>query len=287
MKEPVREYLKVLKAACICWKIEQGRATQYISHIEEFDKAKNLSQEHILAYYESVEIVELFRLWESRLHEFPGLEKKIQNACKKGPFLREGERINASSNKPRNDAFCFLVAGKFLAAGIPVVNVDGTFSRRFDGYETNSDVTFAWKEKTITVECKRPQSERQLLRRAKQARDQITRSGHSGVIAVDCSVLRRPAGTILENSSPTEAASQLSEWLETKIEPKIRSILSRQILGMLLFSRVPAMTPLDLVDNRGNPIYRRDCISSWLAVGSPYCPDGDILRDVASMFRKQ
>jgi hypothetical protein len=84
--------------------------------------------------------------------------------------LREGETTNASSNRPRNDAFCYLVAGKFLAADIPIVNVDGIFSCRFDGYETNADFTFAWKEKLITVECKRPQSEKQLLRRAKPAR---------------------------------------------------------------------------------------------------------------------
>ncbi len=283
----MREYLKALKVACNWWKIKQGRATEYIRRLEEFDKAKILSQEHILAYYESFEIVELFRLWKRHIHEFPGLEGKIRKACEKGPFLGDGERPNASSNRPRNDAFCYLVAGKFLASGIPVLNVDGIFSCRFDECEANSDFTFTWQEQTIAVECKRLQSERQLLKRANQARDQIIRSGRCGVIAIDCSVLRRPAGTVLENSSPTQAEFQLSEWLRTQIEPKVRSSLSCQILGMLLFSRIPAMTTLDLVDNRGNPIYRRDCISSWLAVGSRDCSHWNILRNVASMFRKQ
>ena len=287
MRQPVTEYLEALEEACNWWQIERGRATEYMHRLEEFGKVEVLSQKHILAYYESVEIVELFILWKSRIHEFPGLEEKIRKACEKGPFLREGETTNASSNRPRNDAFCYLVAGKFLAAGIPILNVDGIFSCRFDGCETNADFTFAWKEKLITVECKRPQSERQLLRRAKHARKQIIRSGRCVVIAIDCSVLRRPAGTVLESSSPTEDAFQLTEWLETTIVPKVQSSLSRQILGMLLFSRIPTMTILDLVDNRGNPICRRDCISSWLAVGSRDGPDGNILRNVASMFRKQ
>ncbi len=286
MKEPATEYLIALKAACNWWKIEQGRATEYIRRLEEFSKAMILSQEHILAYYESFEIVELFRLWKRHIHEFPGLEEKIQKACEKGPFLCEGERPNVSSNRPRNDAFCYLVAGKFLASGIPVLNVDGIFSCRFDKCETNADFTFTWNDKLIPVECKRLQSERQLLRRANQARDQIIRSGRCGVIAIDCSVLSRPAGTVLENSSPTEAEFQLSEWLRTQIGPIVRPSLSSQILGMLLFSRIPAMTTIDLVDNRGNPIYRRDCISSWLAVGSPACSHQHILRNVASRFRK-
>ena len=192
MRQPVSEHLEALKEACNWWQIEQGRATEYISRLEEFGRAKCLSEEHILAYYESVEIVELFRFWKRHIREFPGLEGKIRKACQKGPFLREGEKTQSSNNRPRNDAFCYLVAGKFLAAGIPVVNVDGIYSCRFDGCATNADFTFAWREKLIIVECKRPQSERQLQRRAKQARDQIIRSGHDGVISIDCSVLRRP-----------------------------------------------------------------------------------------------
>ena len=62
--------------------------------------------------------------------------------------------------------FVIFVAGKFLASGIPVLNVDGIFSCRFDKCETNADFTFTWNDKLIPVECKRLQSERQLLRRA-------------------------------------------------------------------------------------------------------------------------
>lgn len=141
-------YLHKLKDACAWLNIEQGRAADYRRLLDEFDKGGR-SDKHILAYYESREIVELFELWEKRVDEFPGLSDKIRDIYKKGPVLCENEIIKSSSNRSRNDAFCFLVAGKFLAAGISVVKVDGIASRRVI-CDSKADFTFRWK-KTILM----------------------------------------------------------------------------------------------------------------------------------------
>ena len=284
-KQAIGTYQHKLKAACEWLDIDQGRAAEYIRLLDEFEKARNLSVEP-LAYYESYEIVKLFELWEKQVDEFPGLKDKIREVCKKGPVLREDETMNALSNRPRNDAFCFFVAGEFLAADISVVRVDKIDSRHAT-CESNADFTFRWEESYIDVECKRLQSEKQLRKRAEKARNQITQSGRCGIIAIDCSVLCRPAGTVLENSAPDDAEFLLSEWLRTNIEPKIRSSLSSRILGFILFARVPAMTSVRIIDPRENFVRRRDVISSWLVVRNPGCPNFEILRSIALRLSNQ
>ena len=73
--------------------------------------------------------MDLFELWEHRATAFPGLAGNIRTVCSKGPLLREEENAAASSNRARNDAFGYLVAGRLLAAGVPVVAVDGIHTR--------------------------------------------------------------------------------------------------------------------------------------------------------------
>lgn len=139
----------------------------------------------------------------------------------------------------------------------------------------------------IDVECKRLQSKKGLLKRAKAARSQITQSNRCGIIAIDCSVLYRPTGTVLETSAPDAAESQLSKWLETNIEPNIRSSLSPRILGFILFARVPTMTSVGIINSRGDFFRRRDSISSWLVIGNPGCPNFEILRSIELRFKNQ
>ena len=285
-KQTTTNYRHKLDAACEWLKIGKGRAADYRRLLDEFDKG-SLSGEHILAYYESYEIVELFELWKERVDEFPGLRDKIRDVYKKGPVLVENERIRSSSNRPRNDAFCFLVTGKFLAADISVVKVDGIASRHVI-CESNVDFTFRWEESYIDVECKRPQSEERLLERAKEARRQITRLGRYGIIAIDCSVLYRPPGTVLETSDLDNAEFRLSKWLETNIVPKILPSLSPKILGFILFAKVPAMTAVGrILNSSGNLYRRRDIISSWLVVVNAACPNSEILRRINLRLENQ
>ena len=287
MKRSADEYIRNLETACKFLKIERGRAREYVRHLVEFNRAETLTPEHLLAYYESCVIEELFDLlWKNYFEVFPGIEKKIRKACAKGPFLREDEMPKTSSNRPRNDAFCYLVAGKFLSAAISVVSVDGISSRHFT-CETSADLTFLWENKHVSVECKRPQSQEAMRGLAKKALKQLSSTGGCGIIAIDCSVICRPNGTVFEASSQEEAEYELYEQLSHDILPELNSMSAELLLGFLLFSRIPAMTAIDLVDGGGKPIRRRECIISWLAVGSRVDQEYGILRKAADMLRAQ
>ncbi len=189
-------FVQKLKRACHWLNIGQGRPRDYVRLLEEFNSAGPLGHEHALAYFESYEIVELLDLWEHRIHEFPGLKTKLRAACAKGPILTDEEKASNSGNRPRNELFVYLMAGKFLAAGISVHSIDGTCTP--SGVSVSAaDFSFDWNGCNINVECKRVNSPAQLQRRACHARDQIARSGQHGIIAIDCSVLARPKGTLL------------------------------------------------------------------------------------------
>jgi hypothetical protein len=97
----------------------------------------------------------------------------------------------------------------------------------------------------IDIECKRPQSYASLDKRTKSARRQIKgprRGGRHGVIALDCSVLVRPAGNLLESDSVEMTERSISIGLEKSVASKVKSHLTNSILGFLLFARVPVMT---------------------------------------------
>jgi len=100
-------------------------------------------------------------------------ERSGQSAAR-DQLLREEENPAVSSNRARNDAFGYLVAGRLLAAGVPVVAVDGYPYSRCD-LRIRSDVTFQWHGTLIDIECKRPQSYAALEARTKEAREQIQR----------------------------------------------------------------------------------------------------------------
>ena len=282
-KQVTTDYVQKLERACKWLDIEQGRARDYLHLLREFDRRSQLCDAHILSYYESCEIVELFELWETRISAFPGLEDKMRRACRQGPVLRENENVSSSANRPRNDAFAFVMSGKFMAAGICVTNVDGVSSRS-PIPAPDADFSFLWQGVAIDVECKRLQSEAQLLKRAKDARNQILRAGRCGVIAIDCSALYRPSGTLLETDSPERATGDVSRWLETNIEPQVRPSLKPNILGFILHSRFPAMTATGILDSKGTVFRRRDCISSLSVVGNTSYPDPNVLHDIARLL---
>ena len=228
--------------------------------------------------------MELLNLWEHRVENFPGLRTKIQAACKKGPTLTDSENISSSSNKPRNDAFAYVMAGRFLAAGISVVGVDGVYLG--DNIpKSTADFCFRWNDTEIDVECKRVQSQQQLLKRAKKARTQVTRIGRCGILAIDCSVLMRPTGTMLETRSPNKAELKMSQWLENDVQPKIWPLLSPTILGVILYAKLPAMTATGVLDEKGRFYRRCDCISSILVIGNRAYANRSILRDIAQRLK--
>jgi hypothetical protein len=192
------------------------------------------------------------------------------------------------SNRARDDAFSYLVAGTLLSAGVLVVAVDGTIARN-ETCKSEADVTFQWNDMLIDIECKRPQSYASLGKRTKSARRQIKhprRGGRHGVIAIDCSVLVRPAGNLLESGSVEMAERSISTELEKSVASKVKSHLTNSILGFLLFARVPVMTRTrrsPILTALGEPIheYRPDCVSTWLVVGNAQYARPEILQSLA------
>lgn len=267
--------------------LEKGRATQYGPLIREFASGAH-KREHILAINESSEIIDLFNLWESRIDKFPLLRDKLKATFGKGPLFQEDENVGASSNKARNDAFSFLVAGKFLASGVPVVAVEGIRACGAD-CNSNADLTVRWNNELIDFECKRPQTAEKLRTRTKEAGDQLrqpTRNGRQGVIAIDCSVLIRPENAVYQSADAEAAEAIFSTLLEEDILPKVNSFLTDSILGFLFFVRVPAMTRLPIVAPNNESIYRPDSITSWLFVGNSKNPAQCYLKDLHMNFRR-
>jgi hypothetical protein len=281
------EHMARLAAACDWLAVDRGRAVRYGRLITEFFQGDARTREHILAYGESWEIVDLYELWERRIGEFPGLAPKLKAVFREGPLLQEDEKPAAASNRARNDAFGYLVAGQLLAAGVSVVAVDSVPARDAT-CASEADVSIDWRGRLIDIECKRPQSHAKLEERTKEAREQIdrpSRGARHGVIALDCSVIVRPAGTLLDSDSGEAAELRVSTELKAVV-PKVEPYLSDSTLGFLLFARVPAMTRVGrspIVSAQGRPIhdYRPDAITTWLVVSNAQHAYRDTLREVA------
>ena len=280
------ERTQKLKVACEWLGIERGRAIEYVRLLDEFQRLDIFSDQHLLAFFESYELIELFDLWESRSKFFSDLKQKIADVYAKGPVLSDDEKTGSSSNRPRNNSYCYVVAGRFMAAGFDVLAVDG-ISLRGNACNSKSDFLFESDGEIYAVECKRLQSENQLLRRMKQARRQVVASGYRGIIGLDCSALFRPKGTVFQNTASRNAGNVASVWLEQTIEPEIRPSLAPEVLGFLISCRIPTMTPIRIVDKNGNQINRRDTATSWLGVGNPRNLNWKLLERIISRLEQQ
>jgi hypothetical protein len=277
--------LQSLHRACDWIGIDLGRASQYKKLIREFHEQDMRSREHILAYNESCEIIDIYERWETPIHNFPGLKQKIKAVFSKGPILREDERPNTSStsNRPRNDAFVYLLAGKLISLGVNVMIVDG-IARQGISCHADTDITFEWNGSAIDIQCKRPQTQKALEKRAKEARRQL--KGRTGIIAVDCSAFVRPLGKLLERDSAEDAERFLASLLEKEVKLKVERHLKTAILGFILFARAPAMTRIghsSILSLHGSPMhttYRPDSISTWLVISNSSSSNPDVLPSI-------
>ena len=284
-KKNVDDFREELEQACMWLNIGRGRARDYVRLLEEFRRGER-APEHVLAYYEADEIVRLFELWGNDIDRFPGLKARLEQACAKGPAMTEDEKTSNSSNKPRNDAFGYLMAGKFRKAGIWVSTVDGigTGSGKSKSAE---DFSLRWNGLDISVECKRPYSSKGFERLAKEAQRQIKKRRRRGIIIMDCSRLARPADTVFEAESPRAGVDALHQWLEKEVEPKLPRPMAKKVLGSILFARMPAMTAMEVLDANGQAWRRRDCISAILVVDKGDSSAYTILHGIAQMLIAQ
>ena len=251
-------------------KHQAGKSREYVSLFEEFGRGER-RPEHILAYYEAYDIVELCELWGNDIGRFPGLKTRLEKACGKGPTMTDDEKTSNSSNKPRNDAFVYLMAGRFNKAGISVNTVDGIRAGSGKSKSTE-DFSIRWNGLDINIECKRPNSANGFEGLAKGAQKQIKRRRRRGIIMMDCSRLVRPAYEAFEAESPNAAADELHRRLEKEVEPKVPRPMARKILGCVLFARIPAMTAIESLDANEQALRRRDCITAIRVVDKRYPP---------------
>lgn len=292
--ETANHHVTELQKACDWAGIFQGRAAQYKKLVGEFFGENKRSREHILAHNESCEITDIYNLWEPQISRFPGLEKKIKKCLNKGPALREDESDGSSSNRPRNDAFVYILAGKLLKAGVEVIAVDGVVSRGIFSH-SDADITIDWNGSLIDIQCKRPQTKGMLEKRVKEAHDQINnpnRPGQWGIIAVDCSVLLRPPGTLLEANSAESAEQHLANLLDREIKPIVGTFVRKpNILGAFLFARVPGMTRVGkspILSPKGKPFtfLRPDSICSTLVISNANSLSPGTLQSISNAYRK-
>lgn len=284
-----QDHMHLLKAACKWIGIDLGRAVQYTSLIKQFFEDGERSRKHILAYNESCEITDIYELWKMRLSDFPGLDRKFRSVFGKGPLLHEDESPDNSSNRPRNDAFVYLLAGKFIKAGINVVAVDGSDSK------SDADITLCHNQSVIDVQCKRPLSLSQMQKRVKEACQQLMKSitgGETGFVGLDCSAIIRPAGTLIEKGSAEDAVKFLGDLMERNIVPKARAMLEPSVFGLILFARSPAMIRMGqsaILAANGIPYrryFRPESLSSSLVVTNPRCPESGMLKEIFEMLHQ-
>jgi hypothetical protein len=287
------DHIEVLRRACDWFGITQGRATAYAKLIREFFRRSHRTEEQVLAYNESCEIVDLFELWSTHSDKFPGLLERLRDVCVKGPTLRERENIGASSNRPRNDAFAYLLSGTLLNANVPVVAVDGIRREDFGG-QSVADITVSWASSLIDVECKRPQTEGVLIKRMREARSQLeepSRERRPGIVAMDCSVMARPAGTLLEYESGPTGEARVSERLQT-LAHALDSQLTPDMLGLVFFARVAGMARAaqsPILGPAGRPVFkfRPETIKSWVLVSNAQASSPEVLRAIAMQIHSQ
>lgn len=110
--------------------IEHGRAATNKKLLAEFSSGIR-SNEHFFAYHESTEIISIFDSWPQNANDFPGIQDKISSVFKNGTLLSENEMACANSNRPRSDAFVYMLAGKFLYGGeAKIISIAGIKNRR-------------------------------------------------------------------------------------------------------------------------------------------------------------
>ncbi len=241
---PWRDHVAGVEEACRALRVRRGRGRDLAKLLTELFRDNKRSRDHLLAANESFEITEIYELWQPHLPRFPGLREKIADCLSKGPVVAEDERPSTASNRPRNDAFVYVLAGRLLEAGIHVLAVDG-ISREGVCCGGTSDIVLNWKGQQIVIECKRPQAIHGVERRIREAVGQIQDAEVPGIVALDCSRIVRPidpAGATLGTPSAHRGLRYVEDRLQELLGIIPRPSPDKGVLGLVLFARVPHMT---------------------------------------------
>ena len=277
--------------------IEHGRVVEYERLLTEHTQGQR-SNEHFFAYYEAMEILSIFDSWHTRANDFPGIQNKISYVFKKGALLSENENPSANSNRPRNDAFVYVLAGKLLHGGEAyILSVDGIRNTKVKqaqtGQDPPSDIVLLFQENLIRIECKRPMSEATLDENAQAAFRQLTNSPSStwGIIAIDASRIIRKPGEYLEASSLDAGTKFLTDELEKLLHPTAKRYNHETILGLIGFSSIPLVATVKsrILKDDGTPFTLGNLSTasiSYLAIKNPKSPKGDLVHELQKSFMR-
>jgi hypothetical protein len=276
--------------------IERGRAATYERLLVEYSQGQR-SNEHFFAYYEAMEVVNIFESWRDKSIDFPGIQDKISFVFKKGTVLSENESASANSNRPRNDAFVYVLAGKLLHVGeAHIISVDSIQNRTVKlvhtEQESPADIVLLFRENLIMVECKRPMSSATLDDNAEQAFRQLTDRSSSqtwGIIAIDASRIVRKPGEYLEASSLQAGTEFLTNELAKLLVPTAKRYNHESILGLIGFSRVPLVgTAKSRILKYDETPFIVENLSSaaiaYLSIKNAKSPQGDLMHELQRSF---
>lgn len=202
-----------------------------------------------------------------------------------GPF----NYVGVTDNSRALDLFegkVHHLAGKLIRAGVKVIAVDGIAAQGVS-CPREVDIAFDWNGSVVDIECKRPQTQKALGKRLREACRKLT---GQGIIAVDCSACIRPPEKLLGADSAEEAERFLAQSVEKVVTPVAKIHLGTAILGILVFARAPAMIREGdslILSPRGNPFtyMRPDCVSTWLVISYSRSSNHDALRFVFERLR--
>jgi hypothetical protein len=293
-KQPLSFLLSQLDDALNWVGLEHGRAATYKTLLVEYYEGQR-SNAHFFAYFQAMEILSVYEAWVQEAEYFPGLKGRISFVFKKGTILSEDEGIN--SNRPRNDGFVYILAGKLLhGSKVPILSVDGFRNTRLStsqdaGEVFTSDIVFLHHQEVIRIECKRPMNKTTLDENVAKAFEQIVSAGEdsSGIIAVDTSKLIEQPGQYLDASTLDGGANYVTDQIENLLKPLAFQYPQPTLIGMFGYASLPLVSNVQsmILDSHGRPFESdgfRSAAVGWVAMQNKNSPKGNLVHELQRGF---
>lgn len=292
-KHSIPALLGRLDEALLWVGLDHGRAATYRKLLIEYYEGLR-SNAHFLAHFQAMEILGVYDGWAKEAECFPGLKDRISFVLKKGTILPEDE--GANSNRPRNDGFVYILAGKlFHGSKVPILSVDGFRNTRlftsYPGKSFTSDIVFLHDEDAIRVECKRPMSRATLDENVAAAFTQITSTSSSGIIAVDVSKLIDQPGQYLDAPTLDDGASYITNQIENVMRPLAFQFPQPSLIGMFGYAALPLVSTAKsiILDSHGKPFEFEDfrtLAACWVAMQNRNSPKGNLIYELQRNFER-
>lgn len=291
-KHSVSSLLERLDAALRWIGLEHGRAATYKKLVAEYSEGQR-SNDHFFSYHQSMEVLIIYDAWEQEAINFPGLKEKISYVLKKGAILSEDETI--SSNRPRNDGFVYILAGKLLhGSKVQIVSLDGCrnsgLSTVLPGKLFRNDIVILVEGEPIAIECKRPMSLTTLGENVGKAFQQISYGENpSGIIAVDVTKLIEQPGQYLDASTLDRGADYLTDEVEKILVPVAAQYPQPTLLGFIGYASVPLISNVQsvILDSQGKPFENegfRTAGVAWVSIRNKKSPRGVLVHELQRGF---